>query len=136
MTMTSDTWETLAASIPSGTPLISLNLLRFHDRTRYHEGSGHAPCSGREAYYERYASVTVPLALAGGAKVLLSGTAAGHPICPSDEQWHDFLMLEYPDIAVLMAMGAEPAYRDCIVHRDASLADWRFFITVRNEHFR
>ena len=127
-----DSWESLAQSVEPGTPVLTLNLLRFRDRAKYPEGSGHAPSSGRTAYYDRYASVTVPAALARGARVILSGSAIGSPGCPPDEHWDDLLMLEYPDIADLTNLPAVPGYQDCAVHRTAALIDWRLFVMVRN----
>ena len=38
------------AKLPDDEPVVMLNLLRFRARAEYPEGSGHAPCTGREAY--------------------------------------------------------------------------------------
>ncbi|HSW14360.1 MAG TPA: hypothetical protein VLI06_16050, partial [Solimonas sp.] len=40
----------IATTIPMNTPVTMLNLLRFREQAAYPEGSGHAPCTGREAY--------------------------------------------------------------------------------------
>ncbi len=130
--ITDDAWSELAASVPPGTPVTTVNLLRFREETLYPEGSGFADCSGREAYYERYASNTVPLALALGGRILLSGSAVSHPVCPPDEHWDDILIFEYPDIAALAALGQEPSWQANAIHRTASLSDSRLFIIVRN----
>lgn len=131
--ITQDAWEDLAQSVPPGTPVLTLNLLRFRDEAQYPAGSHHAPCSGRTAYYERYANITMPIALAGRGTLVLCGSAAGHPVCPPDERWDDILMLEYPDIADLVALGAAPEYQAVAEHRTAALADSRLFIIVRNQ---
>lgn len=128
-----DTWEKLAESIEPGTPVLTLNLLRFRDEAEYPAGSDHAPCSGRTAYYERYANVTVPAAVSRGARVVLSGSAIGNPVCPPDEHWDDILMLEYPDVSDLTNLPAAPGYQDCAIHRTAALVDWRLLVIVRNE---
>jgi len=130
--ITSDAWDDLARSVPPGTPVLTLNLLRFREHAQYREGSEHPPCAGRTAYYERYAKITVPIAIAGGGKLILSGSAVGHPVCPPDERWDDILMFEYPDIAGLIALGAAPAYQAAAEHRTAALADSRLLIIVRN----
>ena len=75
--ITQDAWDDLARSVPPGIPVLTLNLLRFRDEAQYPEGTDHAPCSGRTAYYERYAHITVPIALAEGGTLILSGSAAG-----------------------------------------------------------
>ena len=131
--ITQDAWNDLARSVPPGTPVLTLNLLRFREETQYPAGYDYAPCGGRKAYYERYARITVPLALALGGKIVVSGSAVGHPVCPPDERWDDILIFEYPDIAALVSLGAEPDYQANAVHRTASLADSRLFIIVRGE---
>lgn len=131
--ITDDAWGEIAASVPPGTPVTSLNLLRFRDDALYPADSNFPPCSGREAYYERYAAKTVPIALALGGKIVLSGSAVGHPVCPDDEHWDDISIFEYPDIAALAGLGAHPEYQRVAIHRTASLADSRLFIIVRNE---
>ncbi|WP_368733907.1 DUF6671 family protein, partial [Acinetobacter baumannii] len=39
-----------AERMPSDTPILMLNLLRFNSQAAYGADSPHAPCSGREAY--------------------------------------------------------------------------------------
>ncbi|WP_374410044.1 DUF1330 domain-containing protein [Novosphingobium colocasiae] len=131
--ITDDAWSDLSACVAPGVPIVSLNLLRFRDTALYPEGSGHAPCSGRTAYYDRYANVTVPIALTLGGKLLLSGSAVSHPVCPPGEHWDDILMLEYPDIGMLLGLGADPAYREKAIHRTAALRDSRLLVIVRSE---
>jgi uncharacterized protein (DUF1330 family) len=130
--ITADAWADLAQCVPPGTPVLTLNLLRFRDEAQYPTGSNHVSCSGRTAYYERYANVTVPIARAKGGKLILSGSAAGHPVCPPDEHWDDILMLEYSDIGELIALGEAPEYRAVAEHRTAALADSRLLIIIRN----
>lgn len=62
-----------AAAIPKDQPVIMINLLRFRDSADYGQRSDISPCSGREAYYERYAPVASPLVEAEGARVFWLG---------------------------------------------------------------
>ena len=41
-------------AIPPGQPVYMLNLLRYRAHARYEGGFDAAPCSGREAFHERY----------------------------------------------------------------------------------
>ena len=41
-------------AIPAGQPVYMLNLLRYRAYARYEDGFDAAPCSGREAFHERY----------------------------------------------------------------------------------
>ena len=67
--ITPDAIEALATALPVGQPVTMLNLLRFRDEAQYAAGEDDAPCSGREAYYARYAPVATPMVVArGGAR--------------------------------------------------------------------
>ncbi|MES2492510.1 MAG: DUF1330 domain-containing protein [Pseudomonadota bacterium] len=131
--ITDGAWNSIANGVEPGVPVLTLNLLRFRDQALYLDDQHYPPCSGREAYYERYARITVPRALAQGGKLILNGSAAGHPVCPPDERWDDILMFEYPDITALVSLGAAPEYQATAVHRTASLADSRLFVVVKKE---
>lgn len=128
-----DVWGELEKSVPPNTRVITLNLLRFREETQYPANCEFTPCNGREAYYKRYAAKTVPIALARGGKIVLSGSALGHPVCPPDERWDDILIFEYPNISALAGLGSEAEYKANAVHRTASLADSRLLIIARNE---
>ena len=54
---------------PAGQPVVMINLLRFRKQADYGDRTEFAPCLGREAYFERYASVSSPLVFADGAKI-------------------------------------------------------------------
>lgn len=45
---------TAADVIPEDVPIFMLNLLRYKEHADYGERADTAPCSGREAYYQRY----------------------------------------------------------------------------------
>lgn len=130
--ITADAWSDIERCVATGAPVITLNLLRFHETAQYVDGAGDKPCSGRVAYYERYANITMPIALTAGGKLIVSGSAVGHPVCPADEQWDDILMFEYPDITCLVALGSAPEYQAVAKHRTAALADSRLIIFTRN----
>ena len=114
----------LARALPPGEPVTMLNLLCFRETAQY-EGDDLPPCSGRDAYYKRYAPVATELVVARGGKVIWAGRAAGHTVCPPDERWDDILIVEYPDVAVVAAMFNDPAYQAVVKHRTAALVDSR-----------
>jgi len=129
--ITENAWDELARSAPPGTPVLTLNLLRFRPLALYPDPAAFATCSGREAYYRRYAARTVPIAVAKGGTIILTGSAIGHPLCPPGEQWDDIMIFEYADIAALIALGQHPDYQANAVHRTAALADSRLLIIAR-----
>lgn len=115
----------LATVLPAGQPVTMLNLLRFRDEAQYAAGEDDAPCSGREAYYGRYAPVATELVMARGGKVVWAGRVAGHTVCPDDERWDDVLIVQYPDAATIAGMFNDPAYQAIVKHRTAAVEDSR-----------
>ncbi len=114
-----------AAAIPDGQPFVLLNLLRYREQAAYGAGTGDPPCSGREAYHERYipafgriASAGIHLFWYGGVLARLAG--------PSDERWDEVALVRYPSFADFRRVVADPRYRaEADPHRRAALADVR-----------
>ena len=129
--MTPEAVAELAQALPAGEPVTMLNLLRFRDTAQY-DAEELPTCTGREAYYQRYVPVVAEMFMARGGKVIWTGRAAGHTICPPDERWDDILIVEYPDAATVAAMFNEPAYQTVAKHRTAALLDSRL-IPMRAE---
>lgn len=117
--------EELAKAFPAGQPITMLNLLRFREHAQYEVGATDVPCSGRAAYYERYAAVSTRVVGQQQGKVIWAGRVVGHSVCPPDERWDDLLIVEYPDAAALAAVFNDPAYRAVVYHRTAALIDSR-----------
>lgn len=125
---TRDDLQRLAQTVPLDTPVTMLNLLRYRAQAEYPAGSGHAPCSGREAY-QRYAEVALrKIRELGGEPVLLAPVLA-RVIAPAGEDWDELLLVRYPSLGALLAMLAMPDYRAATVHRTAALEDARLFAT-------
>lgn len=113
------------AQAPKGGPILMLNLLKFRDKAAYSEDAGVSPCSGREAYYERYAPVATRLVTAEGAKVHTYGKAMGSFIAPPEETWDELLLVQYPDLATTGRVFSMPEYQAIVFHRTAALEDSR-----------
>ena len=109
--------------------LVFLNLLRFRDTADYGPNDTLAPCSGRAAYYERYAPAVTPMVMALGGRVVWAGSVLGHPVCRDDERWDDMLVVEYPDIESILGMFRSPDYQAQVMHRTAALTDSRLIAT-------
>ena len=119
-------------------PVHMLNLLRYRAQAAYGPLSNLAPCSGREAYLQRYAPAfaRVAAAVTPGARfapVLLAGVRA-MLLAPADEAWDDMVIVEYQDFATLRRILDSPQYEaEAAPHRRAALADWRFIATMKME---
>ena len=122
--ITSEAIAELVRMRPAHEPVTMLNLLRFHEVAQY-EDEQLPPCSGRDAYYKRYAPASTEMVKALGGKVIWAGRAVGHTVCPPDERWDDILIVEYPDAAAVATLFHNPAYQAVVKHRRAAVADSR-----------
>jgi hypothetical protein len=121
-----------AAVIPQNTPVYMVNLLRYRERAEYAGGSEFQPCSGREAYTQRYVPAFRALAAPGGVKVFWLGAVLAGVVVSSGEQWDDIGIVEYPAFAAFQRIVESPDYRaEAEPHRKAALADWRLIATTR-----
>ncbi|MBR0850207.1 DUF1330 domain-containing protein [Bradyrhizobium diazoefficiens] len=93
-------------------PVVMLNLMRFHARSR--DGDG----SGWDAYL-RYSAITVPMIKARGGTLLWTGAAKAVALGPRAGQDWDFVALVYyPSVASFLDMMTSQAYaRDADPHR-------------------
>ena len=115
-----------------GGPIVMINLLRFRAQANYPEGSGHSPCTGREAY-ARYGAAATPHLAAAGASVFWRGTVHGAPIAPAGETWDDAILIQYPSRQAFIGMVGSPEYRTLSVHRSAALEDSRLIGTTTTQ---
>lgn len=120
----------VADRFPKDAPAVMLNLLRYRDQAEYPEGSGFSPCTGRQAYYDRYAPVATGLVMAQGGRVVWLGHTVGNVVAPADERWDDVILVEYPSFASLQALFANPDYQAVVIHRTAALEDSRLIANV------
>ncbi len=105
-------------------PIFMINLLRYREHAGYPDGSGAAPCTGREAY-ARYAAVALQkVADAGGRPVWLAPVQMSL-IAPEGETWDDAVLVEYPSRQAFLEMVSKPDYQAVAVHRTAALEDSR-----------
>lgn len=128
-----DALQTAATAIPAGTPIVMLNLLRYHPQATYDEATAaRAPCSGREAYHQRYLPAFGQLTQGAGIQLVWVGTGLAHLVGPAEEQWDEIALVEYPSFAVFQQLVESPAYQTLAApHRLAALADWRLLATAK-----
>ena len=131
--MTPDALDAAAAAAGSGDqPIFMLNLLCYSDHADYAAGASFAPCSGREAYFERYVPAFGELAEGTGIKPFWIGNVAAGIVAPAGEQWDDVAIVEYPSFDAFRRLVESEAYRTkADPHRAAALADWRLIATSK-----
>jgi hypothetical protein len=120
-------------SVPADTTIVMLNLVAFNAEARYADPAI-KPCSGREAYWQRYAPAFREVVTAEnvvGLSVLYRGSVAAHIVQPSDQHWDAVVMVQYPSFAVLRKVIESPLYRTkAAPHREAALRAWQFSVTI------
>ena len=105
---------------PDG-PIVMLNLLKFHAEARYPEGSGLAG-TGAEAYARYQHNFTVSVGEISQAQIVFDGPVQRTFIgAPADGDWDRMLIVRYPSRQHFLAMMADPAYKDGLIHRYAAL---------------
>jgi uncharacterized protein (DUF1330 family) len=120
--------------IPPGTPVVMLNLVAFNSRALYEDASI-PPCSGREAYLQRYAPAFREAAAVegvAGIKPLYVGGVATTIIGPAEPGWDAVVLVEYPNFEALRKVLQSPFYKSkAEPHRKAALRAWQFIATVQ-----
>ena len=99
-------------------PVVMVNLMRFHARSR--DGDG----SGWDAYL-RYSALTVPMIKARGGTLLWTGDAKAVALGRKDGQQWDYLALGYyPSVPAFIDMMTSADYENlCDPHRRNGCAE-------------
>jgi len=120
------------SEVPEDVPIVMLNLLRYKEHADYGDRTDVAPCSGREAYFQRYAQIIAPLMAADGARLFWAGKVLAYVIAPADELWDDVALVEYPSVAAFRRLIGNPTYQsEAAFHRTAALEDSRLIALVK-----
>ena len=121
-----------AAAIPADTPIYMVNLLRYREQAAYDDPATAAPCSGREAYFQRYVPAFAKVTAGEGITPFWVGNVLAQLVAPPGEHWDDVAIVEYPSFAVFQRLMENPAYHaEAEPHRRAALADWRLIPTTK-----
>jgi uncharacterized protein (DUF1330 family) len=99
-------------------PVVMLNLMRLHDRSR--DGDG----SGWDAYL-RYSAITVPMIKARGGTLLWTGEAKAVALGPHDgNEWDFVALVHYPSVAAFLDMMTSQSYeQEADPHRRNACAE-------------
>jgi hypothetical protein len=88
-----------------------LNLLRYRAYARYEDGFDAAPCSGREAFHERYRPAFRRLAAGKPLVRMFSGPVLASLVGSQGERWDEAAINEYGDFAVFRSIVDTETYR-------------------------
>ncbi|TGD86795.1 DUF1330 domain-containing protein [Mycolicibacterium sp. CH28] len=107
------------ADLPAGTPVVMINLLKFHD------GDG-------VQHYQQYAREVQPHLDRVGAAVRYAGTTPHNIIGDGEHPWWDaILVVEYPSPQAFADMVLDPGYQKVHEHRAAALEQGDLVATSR-----
>ncbi|TWB20341.1 hypothetical protein FBZ89_10752 [Nitrospirillum amazonense] len=119
-------------------PVYMVNLVRYRDQATYEAtfeaASDLPPCSGSEAYFQRYARAFQTIARGEDYSVFWVGNVRGVLVGVAGEAWDDIVIVRYASFATLRRILENPAYAEqAAPHRHAALADWKFMVTTQPE---
>src|SRR5260370_32756327 len=80
--------QAAAGAIPADAPVFMLNMLRYRERAEY-ASADPTPCSGREAYQQRYRPAFGRVAEDAGVRVAWVGSVLAKLVAPAGAQWDD-----------------------------------------------
>lgn len=112
-------------------PVYMVNMVRYRNEADYGGASELPPCSGREAYFQRYAPAFNRVAQGEDYGLFWVGNVRGMLVNPDGQAWDDIVIVRYSSFAALRRILESPAYeRDAAPHRRAALAAWQFMATT------
>lgn len=115
--------------VAPGRKICMLNMLRYRPQALYENGE--PPCTGREAFHDRYVPAFRRLAAGKQISRRFIGAAFANIVAPEGERWDDVALNEYPDFATFRAVVDTDAYRrEAQPHRIAALEDFRLIVVA------
>lgn len=108
-------------------PVMMVNMLRFRETADYSHHPEQTACTGKEAY-QRYGDAVFPILADLGAKPVWMSDVATTFIAPEDEEWDQFIIVQWNTVADFKALMTNEAYHKISFHRDAATSDTRLII--------
>lgn len=124
--------ETAADALTGAGAVYMVNMVRYRDQAAYEIANDLPPCSGREAYFQRYAPAFNAVGQGEDFSLFWVGNVRGVLVGLEGEAWDDFVIVRYANFEVLCRILESPAYAEqAAPHRRAALADWKFVVTTQ-----
>jgi uncharacterized protein (DUF1330 family) len=127
-----DALEEAGKALGDAGPVYMINMVRYRDQADYGGKSVLPPCSGREAYFQRYAPAFSKVAQGEDYGLFWVGNVRRILVGSEGENWDDIVIVRYSNFVALRRILESPAYEaEAAPHRRAALADWRFIATTQ-----
>jgi len=115
-----------------GGPVYMVNMVRYRDQADYGGKSDLPACSGRDAYFQRYAPAFNRVAEGADYGLFWVGNVRGVLVNPDGQAWDDIVIVRYANFETLRRILESAAYeREAAPHRRAALAAWQFIATTQ-----
>ena len=112
-------------------PVYMVNMVHYREQADYRGKSELPSCSGREAYFQRYAPAFNKVAAGADYGLFWVGNVRNVLVGGEGEKWDDIVIVRYSSFATLRRILESSAYEEqAAPHRRAALADWRFIVTT------
>jgi uncharacterized protein (DUF1330 family) len=112
-------------------PVYMVNMVHYREQADYRGKSELPSCSGREAYFQRYAPAFNKVAAGADYGLFWVGNVRNVLVGGEGEKWDDIVIVRYSSFATLRRILDSSAYEEqAAPHRRAALADWRFIVTT------
>ena len=116
-------------------PVFMVNFVRYRPQAIYRDNEHYPPCSGREAFLQRYVPAVGQIAgklPPGSSKMAFYAAVEACLVAPDDEVWDHVAIGEYSSFDVLRELVESAEYKSLAEpHRLAALEDWRFIATTK-----
>jgi hypothetical protein len=125
------------AIIPENSPIFMLNLLRFKQVATYGEsGEYFEPCTGREAYFNRYIPIFVEMAGAINKEIkpYFFGKIIAGLIIDENENWDNIGLIAYPNFKSFKDIVESEKYKkNALQHRLASIEEYKLLVAIETQ---
>lgn len=133
MVKTRNMVNNIPTNFPEDHPVFMLGFFRWKEQAEYSEGSSHPPCSGQEAWVERFVKEISRLATeSGDFEIVYHGLPTSRVL--GSETWDLISLLGFPNIGTFRnTIGSDDYAPTIFEHFDAALKNWQsVFFTSPN----
>ena len=108
--ITPDAIKEATAKIPKGESFYMLNMLRYNKEANYTDKEKYEPCSGREAYHQRYIPAFAEVSKGDNIQIFFVGSVLSELVAPTDELWDEIAIVQYPDYDMFLKVVESKEY--------------------------
>jgi hypothetical protein len=124
----------IPTDFPEDHPVFMFSLFQWNEQAKYSEWSSHPPCSGQEAWFERFIKEISRLATeSGDFKIVYQGSPTSSIL--GNETWDWVALVKFTNIGTFRnTIGSDDYAPTTLEHCDAALNNWQslFFTSPKS----